>query len=72
MRGAATKTRWLALLVPLLTAACSDDVKPLAPDGGTEIPDGGTLASCTDRPTQLMSPPTGQLPCELLPPGFPM
>ena len=63
MRGTATKMRWLVLLAPLLTAACSDDPKPPAPDGGT-------LTACIDLPAQSMSPPTGQLPCELLPPGF--
>ena len=27
-------------------------------------------APCLDRPTDLLRPPSGQLPCELLPPGF--
>lgn len=27
-------------------------------------------AACLDRPTDLMRPPSGQLPCELLPPSF--
>lgn len=27
-------------------------------------------AACLDRPTDLLRPPAGQLPCELLPPGF--
>ena len=28
------------------------------------------LAPCVERPTDLPRPPTGALPCELLPPGF--
>ncbi len=33
----------------------------------TEVPDGG---SCLDRPDELTRQPNGELPCELLPPGF--
>jgi hypothetical protein len=39
-----------------------------AGDGGAP-PDGG-LAACLDRPDDLPRPPSRQLPCELLPPGF--
>lgn len=28
------------------------------------------LAPCLDRPERLERPPTGTLPCDLLPPGF--
>lgn len=38
------------------------------PDGAT--PDGGAVTSCVDRPTDLPRPPTGRLPCELVPPGL--
>jgi hypothetical protein len=31
--------------------------------------DGG-LAPCLDLPTELERPPSGRLPCDLLPPGF--
>jgi hypothetical protein len=54
-----------------LAAACGDnrqapeDAAP--PDTGTE-PE--PLAPCLERPTDLPRPPTGVLPCELLPPGF--
>jgi hypothetical protein len=46
-----------------------------AVDGGvdvaTEGPDGGTkLTSCLDMPTDLPRPPSGGLPCELIPPGL--
>lgn len=70
MRTALTKTRWLLLLAPMMAVACTDDPSPSGPDGGIPTGDGGTLASCIDQPHQLMSPPAGQLPCELLPPGF--
>jgi hypothetical protein len=57
-----------------LAAACGDnhatprDAAPAEdapPDGG-----GDELAPCLERPTDLSRPPTGALPCELLPPGF--
>lgn len=40
-----------------------------APDSGT-TGDGGALAPCLDRPGSLERPPSGRLPCDLLPPGF--
>lgn len=65
---------WLAALA---LAACGDNrLRPPA-DAGPEDPDAGeedagveVLAPCLDRPTDLARPPTGQLPCDLLPPGF--
>jgi hypothetical protein len=36
--------------------------------GGTA--GGGNLVPCLDRPDQLERPPTTELPCDLLPPGF--
>ena len=48
-----------------LAAACGDNQeapKDAAPDEA--------LAPCVERPTDLPRPPTGALPCELLPPGF--
>jgi hypothetical protein len=56
------KMGWLWLLVPLVAASC-DDEKP------TDPPVDG-LSSCVEQPTDLQRPPAGQLPCELLPPGF--
>lgn len=66
--------RSLVLLV-LLAAACGDNVSSSTPGdagGDATTPDapGPSLAPCLDRPTDLSRPPTGQLPCELLPPGF--
>ena len=43
------------------------DARPDSPDAG-EVPE--ELAPCLDRPTDLPRPPSGQLPCDLLPPGF--
>ena len=58
----------LARLVAIVTlaATCGDNTLP--PDDPQPQP----LAPCLDRPTDLPRPPpaTGQLPCELLPPGF--
>lgn len=58
----------------LLVAGCGDNVAPVVPDdaGPLPVPDAAVqpLAACLERPTDLARPPTGQLPCELLPPGF--
>jgi hypothetical protein len=43
-------------------AGATDTITPPPSDGG--------LAPCLDRPTDLDRPPSGQLPCDLLPPGF--
>lgn len=62
-----------ALLFALACAvlgACGDDTQPPAgPDAGPDA-NPGALASCLGEPTKLARPPTGQLPCELLPPNF--
>ncbi|HVZ34432.1 MAG TPA: hypothetical protein VG963_18515 [Polyangiaceae bacterium] len=42
-------------------------------DAGTGTGDAAApvrLTACLDRPEQLPMPPSGQLPCELLPPGL--
>lgn len=55
----------------LLAGACGDDTQPPAgPDAGPDGPPGDKLAPCLPSPTKLLRPPTGQLPCELLPPNF--
>jgi hypothetical protein len=41
----------------------SDTVTPPPPGDGGLVP-------CLDRPNELDRPPSGQLPCDLLPPGF--
>jgi hypothetical protein len=64
MRRALMKARWLWLLVPLAVTSCKDEPRPPGQDGGG-------LTACLDQPTALAPPPAGQLPCELLPPGFP-
>ena len=64
MRRVLMKSRGLWLLTALALASCSDDSPPPTP----EQPQG--LSSCLEAPTQLARPPSGQLPCELLPPGF--
>jgi hypothetical protein len=63
MRRVMTKARWLWLLGALAVASCKDDVQPPGPEGSG-------LKSCLEQPTALARPPSGQLPCELLPPGF--
>ncbi len=61
MRRARMNARWLWLLLPLVTASC-DEEKP--------EPLVDSLSACLEQPTELQKPPSGQLPCELLPPGF--
>jgi hypothetical protein len=51
------------LLVALMASSCEDD----APPPTQETPG---LSACLESPTALARPPSGQLPCELLPPGF--
>ena len=57
-----------ALAFTLLLAACGDNTKPALGDAGPG--DASALAPCLAKPTDLARPPTGALPCELLPPGF--
>jgi hypothetical protein len=38
--------------------------------GGAGGSAGGGLAGCLDTPGALDRPPSGQLPCELIPPGL--
>jgi hypothetical protein len=58
-------TRILALAGLLLLGGCPD----AAQTGDAAIPaDGGAFTGCLDRPTELPRPPTGTLPCELIPP----
>ena len=60
------------VLIVLLAAACGDNGKPSTPrDAGADADAAPqALGPCLDRPTDLARPPAGQLPCELLPPGF--
>lgn len=76
--------RWFLLTAFCLICSCGKS-KPISPgDGGakdmgggsdvsvTDVgsPDAGTLVPCLDQPTGLPRPPSGQLPCELIPPAF--
>lgn len=65
------KARWLWLVVPLMAASCKNDPAPPSQGGDGHPPGEGIgLSACLDQPTTLVTPPSGQLPCELLPPGF--
>lgn len=61
------------LLLLVAFAACGDNIKKEAPaDGGIDGSDAapGRLTGCLDRPGQLATAPSGQLPCDLVPPGL--
>jgi len=65
------------LLTIALLGACGDNLQPVTDDAGVDAsPDAApdapmqqTVGPCLPRPTDLPRPPTGALPCELLPPG---
>lgn len=71
--------RWVAVVALAFVAACGDN-QAGARDAQSEdaappidaLPTDAapSLAPCLDRPTDLPRPPTGALPCDLLPPGF--
>lgn len=64
------------MIAAVLLGACGDNLTAKFADGGTDAGDAAPDASpqavgpCLDRPTDLPRPPTGALPCDLLPPGF--
>ena len=68
----------VSLLLALALGACGDNLAGPKDAGGDDAPvvdatpDAAptALAPCLDRPTDLPRPPTGALPCELLPPGL--
>jgi len=69
--------RALCICAALAIAGCGDNTKPATDDGGVSDASDAALDApsqatghCLDRPTVLFTPPTGALPCELLPPGF--
>jgi len=47
----------------LLLSACSSD-------GSSNAKPSGALSACLERPDQLPRPPSGKLPCDLIPPGL--
>lgn len=62
--------RYLILSV-LFAAACGDNKDAPKDAGADATADAAVpLGACLDRPTDLPRAPAGQLPCELLPPGF--
>jgi len=74
--------RWIFILALCLAGACGDDGSSPPDDASrppdanasdasapdASAPDAGAAVSCLDQPTDLPRPPTGPLPCELLPP----
>ena len=62
----------LCALAAVLVTACGDNLSP--PPGGDDdaAVDAAptTIGPCLDRPEDLPRPPTGTLPCELIPPGL--
>jgi hypothetical protein len=61
------------LALACFAGGCGDDTQPPAgpaPDAGVDAPPIGAIAPCLGQPTKLERPPSGALPCELLPPGF--
>ena len=66
--------RRLILLLAAL-AACGDNIKPSTVedagiDSAVDAAPPGRLTGCLDRPGQLPTAPSGQLPCDLVPPGL--
>ena len=60
-----------ALILIACLAGCGDNLAARRDAGSDAAPDGNqVLKHCIDNPTQLVQPPNGQLPCDLLPPGF--
>ncbi len=52
----------------LALAGCPHQPDPV--DAGTDAGMMSMGEHCLDRPGEMAKPPNGQLPCELLPPGF--
>lgn len=57
--------RWI--IVCALLAACGDDHKSTPHDAGVDAT--SKLTGCLDTPS-VPPAPTGQLPCDLIPPGL--
>ena len=63
----------LLLVLAVLATACGDN-RAAPSEASVPPPDDAapaTLRACLDRPSDLAVTPSGPLPCELLPPGFP-
>jgi|tagenome__1003787_1003787.scaffolds.fasta_scaffold20934164_2 hypothetical protein len=73
--------RWLVLAATLVVWSCgsSNNRAPAGAGGldaaggggGGDVSDGsiGAGGACVERPNDLLRPPSGRLPCELIPPG---
>lgn len=70
---------WRAIVLVAALGACGDNLpatpKDAAPDDTLVVdagPDAGPTAvgPCLDRPSEATKAPNGQLPCELISPGF--
>lgn len=61
-----------AMAIMISVAACGDNQSAPADASPPRIdaPEDLERKACLDQPTELARPPGGQLPCELLPPGF--
>jgi hypothetical protein len=63
----------LAIVVLALLGACGDNLGARkdagAGDAGIDAPS-QALKHCLDERAALATPPSGKLPCDLLPPGF--
>jgi len=63
--------RALLFCAAVLATACGDNRAAPPPDDAAVIPDApAARTACLDRPTDLAVAPSGELPCDLLPPGF--
>ena len=75
MRPGMEALRWLCLAGTLIAWECSS-ANNHAPAGTAGIGGvgpggaGGAPAACLEGPTDLLRPPSGGLPCELIPPGL--
>lgn len=61
--------RWLFFIACAAALAACPPPPPL-PDAGHDAGSAVALEHCLDRPENLAQRPSGELPCELLPPGF--
>ena len=60
-----------ALLLIACLAACGDNLAARHDAGPSDASDAAQpLQHCLESPTQMVRPPNGQLPCDMLPPGF--
>jgi hypothetical protein len=60
----------LVLLLAIMATACGDNAAPKDSPDDAGIDGPAAIGACLDRPTEMARAPSGQLPCELLPPGF--